>query len=772
MDESEKHTTDFEYHGLIDVSFEDDSLINSSFVSPQNHQFSESQEQKSVRFLESFDASNGETPFNSREERKEEFEPLESLEAEKTRKTGKYNLRKSLAWDKAFFTCEGVLEPEELSSMIRVGSSEKSEKHVLPGIEEDVHGSTDSLSTLESDTLTMKSLEVDLFEDIRASIQKSSKMSNAESSKSNQKFGATESKTKQSSKVDLSSRDKMKPKATPKKPIVGTQGSGKAIKQVAVRPQSSQSVATNGESTSSICKPPKVLGRVSPYSTISTKRASLGANRLKMEKDNPKNSSVAIRGAAVSKTPSSSGPRNILPRPTLASRSLRTSAATKKELTSSCSSFDSSGSASSDISKLSMNSTKRRIDSGTCSPSSSGSTVKSKSRLASKSKNQPGSSHLTASFRSVSKLSTNISPASSISEWSSGLPALNATANQRPKNMRVSLDSRPLKGVSVCSDASQMLDSPHNSNDKCLVGDDAKVPCLQGERVKGASTGTAALRPLARPSGLRMPSPKIGFFDGVRSSGRTPTGSMQSQSGPSSTLPKTVAGSINPSGGLNKAKLGKLQPTRTAMSMKSTKPDVQPTVLTTKSRPSLPLQEPSNAATKVPSKNIKGALVSPKLQRSVSATIGGHTPSKSEQVVCKGHESPADFGLSEKKGSPNVSNDTLFSESKGQAHVPGIKSSPMNEQLDASGNSSFNSEAENISPSQKASRDVNFGQHIPKNDLNPLCGANEKDRSCFEDQVGDGHTKEVGRQNYSKVSFVFLLEHFEIRDLDKEYSLD
>ncbi|TXG64586.1 hypothetical protein EZV62_011580 [Acer yangbiense] len=80
--------------------------------------------------------------------------------------------------------------------------------------------------------------------------------------------------------------------------------------------------------------------------------------------------------------------------------------------------------------------------------------------------------------------------------------------------------------------------------------------------------------------------------------------------------------------------------------------------------------EPSNAATKVPSKNIKGALVSPKLQRSVSSTIGGHTPSKSGQVVCKEHESPADFGLSEKKGSPN---DTLLSESKGQADVPGCE---------------------------------------------------------------------------------------------------
>ncbi|KAL5742871.1 hypothetical protein ACOSP7_029603 [Xanthoceras sorbifolium] len=744
MDESEKHT-DFEMQGLmslIDVSFEDDCLINSSFVSPLNHPFSENQGQKSVRFMEPFDSSNGESPFNSREEKEEEFQQLELPELEKTRKAGKCNLRKSLAWDKAFFTSEGVLEPEELSSMIGVGGTEKSEKHVLPGIPEDIHRSTDSLSTIESDTLTMKSLEADLFEDIRASIQKSSKMSNVANSKSNKKLGATESQTSQSSKMDLSSQNKMKPKAAPKKPIVSTQGSGKA--KVSVRPQSSQSVATNGESTSSICKPPKVLGRVISHSTVSTKRASLGTNRVKMEKDNPKNASVAIRGAAASKAPSSGGSRNILPRPTLLSRSLRSSAGTKKELTSSCSSFDSSGSATSDISKLSMNSTKRRNDSGTCSPSSSGSTVKSRSRIASKSKNQPGSSHLTA-LRSVTKLSSSISPASSISEWSSESPASNSTANERPKNTRVSMDSRSFKGVSVDSDASQILDSPYNSNDKCSVGDDANVPCLDGERVKGTSTGSAALRPPGKPSGLRMPSPKIGFFDGVRSSLRTPNGSMQSHPGLLSALPKTGAGSISPSGGSIKAKLGKLQPARTAMAMKSTKPDVQPSVLTIKPRPSLPRQEPSNAATKVPNlpKNIKGTLVSPKLQRRMSATIGGHIPSKAEQVVCKGQEkSPPHFGLSEKNGSPNVFNDTLHSESKGKAQVPGIKCSPMNEQLKASDTSSFNTEAENINPSQKAGGDINFSQHIPKNDLYPLCDANEKERTHFKDQVF-GLTKQV-----------------------------
>lgn len=74
----------------------------------------------------------------------------------------------------------GFLEPDELSSMIK--GAEKRGKHLLPGIEEDMQKSIDSISTLESESLTLESLEADFFEDIRASIQKSSKASNWTSS--------------------------------------------------------------------------------------------------------------------------------------------------------------------------------------------------------------------------------------------------------------------------------------------------------------------------------------------------------------------------------------------------------------------------------------------------------------------------------------------------------------------------------------------------------------------------------------------------------------
>lgn len=75
-------------------------------------------------------------------------------------------------------TYSGFLEPEELSSMLE--GVDMGGKKLLPGIQEDdIHRSIDSISTLESDSLTLDSLEADLFHDIRASIQRSSKASSA-----------------------------------------------------------------------------------------------------------------------------------------------------------------------------------------------------------------------------------------------------------------------------------------------------------------------------------------------------------------------------------------------------------------------------------------------------------------------------------------------------------------------------------------------------------------------------------------------------------------
>lgn len=56
-----------------------------------------------------------------------------------------------------------------------ITGADMSEKHLLPRIQEDVTESTESISTLGGDGLNFETLEDDLFVDIRASIQRSSK---------------------------------------------------------------------------------------------------------------------------------------------------------------------------------------------------------------------------------------------------------------------------------------------------------------------------------------------------------------------------------------------------------------------------------------------------------------------------------------------------------------------------------------------------------------------------------------------------------------------
>ncbi|KAJ6362255.1 hypothetical protein OIU78_002627 [Salix suchowensis] len=597
MNESEQNFSfEEKTQSLIDVSFEDDCLYNSP--SHDCHvQFSETKAEAKNK-LGFAEANNTQSVFDGGELGPD---PIKSMEPERVKKDTKYNLRKSLAWNSAFFTSAGVLEPEELSSMIGC------EKHMLPGIEEDIYTSSDSISTLASDNLILMNLEeADLFGDIRASIQLSTKGPDIENSSSKVGSPKTESKTVRSSekvdvasrnkvpaleKVDVASRNKVKPKAAPNKPNAVMQGTENTAKL---------SVPINGESKS-LCRPPKIVGRVVPILAQATKRASLGANRVKVErgKDNPENAKkITGRGA---KVPVFSGPRNAMPRPTLPVKSsLRSSSAMKSASTAS-SSIDSSGSLSSDCSsKYSMNSVRRESDSRTANHSSSGSNVKTTLKFPSRSKNQSTSSHLSPYLKSMNKLSSSISPASSISEWSSASLSPTSTHNKKSNSSRSSFDISSCKDASGDSDASHVLDSQNHFDDENSVGHGTQVG-LPGECVKKVPTGrSSVLHPdSAKPSGLRLPSPKIGFFDGGKPAAHTPNKSKQSHTALPSGLPGFRAGSVNPSGGSNNAKLGKLQPARTAV--QGTKISDQAAALGMKSKSPSPLQESSNAAARASS---------------------------------------------------------------------------------------------------------------------------------------------------------------------------
>lgn len=548
---------------LIDFSSENDALV-SDLSSPlsasgggfshhqTHHQSSEHQKEptNSGSTLEAGKAE-GFTPGNDQDEQL--ADPTESCEPERVGRVGKCNLRKSLAWDSAFFTSAGVLDPEELSSMIK--GNVKSESQTLPGIQEDVRTSNDSISTLESDNL--ENLEAELFGDIRASIQKSSKALNMTSV--NGKAAPGECQLNSSlRKLALASEDQVKQKAAFKKPISilkpqtkqipGMKGPLKAVKQDSVHSQVKQPAVRNN-SIVSLPKPPRVISKGQAMPTAAEKRASLGVTQQNKIENN-QTRIAASRGPQASKGAIINGAHRLSPKPasSLKSCSHGSSKSTKTESTRSSLS-DSCGSISSDRSgKSPVAAARRKVGDRTINPPPSGSMHKTPLKTAVKNRTT-GNSTLSAHLMS-SKISSSISPASSISDWSSVSSTSSSTIKQRSSKLRTS-------ETSSCRslDNENVPDLENHSNYQISDGHNSERVSFSDESTRESSkeTGSLSQPGSVKPSGLRMPSPKIGFFDGVKSV-RTPTGTMQSHATTAKVLSKSREAIRSPS---MKTKVGK-----------------------------------------------------------------------------------------------------------------------------------------------------------------------------------------------------------------------
>ncbi|CAN6835107.1 unnamed protein product [Brassica oleracea var. botrytis] len=333
----------------------------------------------------------------------------------------KYNLRKS------------VLEPDELCHMIE--SNHVDEKKVLAAIQEDVKRSTESISTLKSDCTVETSEGCVLFEDVRASIQRSSDAAATpdKSKELGERDDAVHSPTP-STLGDPDSNEKVKPNAIRKRPSIRAQGLGKVTKQA---------LAGKEHNTSSISRPSTGLSR--------SVRASVDVNKTK-QGESPVSPRVTISRRV----------RPIVSKPGPPSKSaLRSS---KNELTSSCSSLESCISASSSAPKKSplesANQKKSQSSRTAFHSMANGSTSRAASRV----------SPLSASSTFKSRLPCNASFLSASVDWSFNSP-------------RASTPNKMAKGK-----------NQHGS--------------------------------MTKPTGLRVPSPKLGYFDGGWSSvARTPTGS-------------------------------------------------------------------------------------------------------------------------------------------------------------------------------------------------------------------------------------------------------
>ncbi|XP_022634917.1 uncharacterized protein LOC106756818 isoform X2 [Vigna radiata var. radiata] len=515
---------------IIDVSSADDSLLEGNAL----HHHSENQANGDL--LCTPNSKNFEDAAIKVQQWEHEPHSNGAYGSEKPKKNSKCNLRKSLAWDSAFFTSAGVLDAEELSSIIE--GVEKDEKHELPDIQEDVYKSCESISTLASDSLTFESAEVegDLFEDLRASIQKSSRKSSPAGAKTKVPSSPAVPgfQTHDSSKkVGMVSRNKMKAPPGSKNLSSGTQGFGKTTKKNnPIFPQLPQPAATRRES--SILRQSKVLPKPSLSSTTSSKRESLGNLHVKAERDKAKRI-IGARVSSVTKTSVVGGSRGIVPKPTLPS-------------------------------KLSAGPT---VPTRTKSVASTSSDVRTPSRIAPRNKAEPEISSL-SSMMSATKLSSSISPASSISDWSSSESSSTISMAKRVCNSsRSSIDSGSTRKGLLDADADQGTHSHIPQNDQSLERQEDQHRGLTSQKER-TTPGVAVLPPAPKkPSGLRLPSPKIGFFDGVKPLVRTPRGGTQPRSVVPGNLPKH--GALSPNEGQHKTELGKLHDSKSIVSIENTK---------------------------------------------------------------------------------------------------------------------------------------------------------------------------------------------------------
>ncbi|XP_073222665.1 uncharacterized protein [Cicer arietinum] len=540
---------------IIDFLSADDSLLDPI---SSNHQHSENETWYTPNSKKFEDAST----------KIEQWEHEPQTSEKKTNKN-KCNLRKSLAWDSAFFTSAGVLDAEELSSII-----EGVEKEALPRIEEDVYRSCESISTLESDSLTVESvdLEGDLFEDVRASIQKSSNKSKLASASTRVSSTSGLQNRDSSGKVGLVSglvsRNKVKAPPTPRNPTAAVRGIVKTTnKSNPTFTPFPQHTPTRRES--SISKPSKVPAKPSASSTISAKRALISDLHVKSEKDKAKH--IIDRVSSMSKASVIGGSRGTEPKPPVLSK--LTSGQSVSTKTKSATSTSSGSNSSNNIGKSPFNSSRRKVIAGISKlPSSRPPPVRTPSGIASRNKTESGYSSLSG-LLSANKLSSSVSPASSVSDWSSESSVSTSMLKYMCDSSRSSIDSCSSRKVLLDTNADQGINYQIPQSDLSLEGQEGQHTGFVIQSVR--TTSVAAITPAApaKPSGLRLPSPKIGFFDGAKSSVRTPRGGVQPQSVVPHGLLKHRAGS--PSEGQNKAKLGKLQAVRSIKSIENKTPDNQ-----------------------------------------------------------------------------------------------------------------------------------------------------------------------------------------------------
>ncbi|KAL5569241.1 hypothetical protein UlMin_025816, partial [Ulmus minor] len=399
--------------------------------------------------------------------------PSGYLEPELLSRVDRCNLRQSIAWDHAFFTNAGLLDPEELSI---VNKGFKNYDTHLPGIEQDVSRSTESNYSLDSGTSSLTSLEMDLFEDMKASRPNSANTPSSSSSSLKLQRG------KASKKLEASSQTRMKNTPPLRRLTIDSHANERCTKKASRSvPSQKQLSAGSGElNSSSSHKPPKTLNKVKQTAKVSTKRASPGANSLKV------GTPIAASGKCLT-----------IPKKPSLGKSLSLTNSTTLSPKPSSSGFPTA------ITELVSR-----------SQNNSGSTFQTPSRCTTKDKSKQESTSHPGIMLSTPMPSSCTSLGSSLDGWSS--ESSSTSVIQRSCNLRESLGTT-CRHVSFENSASQESAPRSHLHNLSSAGQGNRETMHLDHHGRKISLVTRSLpssiSKTSKPSGLRMPSPKIGFFD-------------------------------------------------------------------------------------------------------------------------------------------------------------------------------------------------------------------------------------------------------------------
>ncbi|KAL0923042.1 hypothetical protein M5K25_007085 [Dendrobium thyrsiflorum] len=493
---------------LIEISSEDDLLIPASL------------QELGINIGSTLEAENIEKVRKSLKE-----VPHLSDSPEQNHKVfDRYNLRKSLAWDSAFFTGEGILNAEELATMKNTHSKAGI---TLPGIQE-LKKSSESTSTLESDSWALEHLEVNLFENVRGSIQRSLGSSNLttnmlhydkikEQKKSDAPNATTLKKIDDSSEIKFKSSTPLRRHDTTRQCQEHTSKGGLLCMNLPSR--------GNVESKP-LLRPPKVSSKTIPMlASVPGKKASIEIKKIKGA--TAKQQSIVARNKE-------NGVSGIAPRTTLSTKPTSGSRTGLLLTTSLGSSSGSLATRSYDSRSVSSLATVQKTSANRINGHSSSRTSKTALSIS------INGCTLENQHQNLAKSSlflSKISPASSMDSFISESSSSTSTSTKLDQSLEGSDAGSSSSSVAFSSSLGAFQNSGSLSESFTDYRTKSYINADYGSR-------------LARPSGLRMPRPTVGYFDKdktlVRGSNKAPKAS------PQNNLMKNA--SVSYSGATNKVK--------------------------------------------------------------------------------------------------------------------------------------------------------------------------------------------------------------------------